>query len=291
MADSNESIIESCRPKGKWNDRRLKSIEPLERVRCLGEDDDGSEEMVVGGGDDEEEEVGYRLELDGVPNDELEEPVKLESSSDRGGGGGCGTEETNSWKEASRDSEGFDWLLVDGELDTCFNAEGKCFRRARTFSGESLDWVGVTLSLKSISLNTWVIVTRQWIDLSRRRNKKHSEEAIKKTTSIKVDIHVICNLLIIHICYSCFFVLPSMWIMDGLSFLKQLFAAHANEKQTRGRYWYYRYMEGREPHMASMGWYSERPLFRSLQTKSSICSGLYPSIVVRDQKLVLQTHP
>lgn len=79
----------------------------MERIRCLGEDDDGSEETVVGGGDADEEDVGYRLELDGVLKDEFDEPDRLLSSRDSGGGGGRGTDAMNSWKEASRDSEGF----------------------------------------------------------------------------------------------------------------------------------------------------------------------------------------
>jgi len=81
-AHNNESMIESCFETGKLNVRFVKSIEPAERVKFFGDIEDESDEIVVGGGVDEGK---YRVELDGVLNDEGMALVL--SRSDNGGGG------------------------------------------------------------------------------------------------------------------------------------------------------------------------------------------------------------
>ncbi len=156
IADNNESIIESCLEIGKLNVRFVKSIEPDERDKFFGDNDDESDEIVVGGGDDDDDEGRYREEFDGVLKDEDIE--LLLSRSDNGGGGG---DEFTSWNEVLRYNEGFIWFVGDGELEICLCDNEKFFRCARIFDGDSIDWIGVALSLKSISLNSSNIIL--WI--------------------------------------------------------------------------------------------------------------------------------
>ncbi len=146
-AHNNESIIESCFETGKLNVRFVKSIEPAERVKFFGDMEDESDEIVVGGGVDE---GTYRVELDGVLNDEGMELVL--SRSDNGGGEG------RSWNELFEYIEEFIWFVGDGKLEICLGVNKKVFRRVRRVNGESFDWAGVALSLKSISLNTSDII-------------------------------------------------------------------------------------------------------------------------------------
>lgn len=128
-------------------------MEPVERVIFFGDNDDEDEsyEFVVNGGDieDVDDNWGYREEFIGVLNDPDNEP--LLSSNDNGCGGvDDDNDEFKSWCELLRNNEGF----VDvGEVDLFLCDIGKFLRLVREFCRISDDWVGVALSLKSISLN------------------------------------------------------------------------------------------------------------------------------------------
>jgi hypothetical protein len=67
---------------GKLNERLVRSIDPVDRSRCLGERDDASDEIVSAVGE-LEDEGRYRDELDDNDDD-----VKVLSKRDSGGGGG-----------------------------------------------------------------------------------------------------------------------------------------------------------------------------------------------------------
>jgi hypothetical protein len=77
------------------------------------------------------------------------------SRSDNGGGG-----EGRSWYELFEYIEEFIWFVSDGKLEICLGVIEKVFRRVRRVNGDSFDWAGVALSLKSISLNTSDIIIR-----------------------------------------------------------------------------------------------------------------------------------
>lgn len=133
----------------------VKSIDPTERGKLCGDNDDESDEFIVGTGDDADEELGWRVELDGVLNDELIE--LLLSNRERGGGGGAGVEDI-SWNEVFEYNAGLIWFVGDDEVGVGFTDNEKCFRRVGRLIGDSTDSIGAGLSFKSISLNTSDIV-------------------------------------------------------------------------------------------------------------------------------------